>query len=99
MENPAEKTFEELYRETCEDAQMVSTGSWHRYMEMLTGWRDEAYEAHVGCMSNNPNVERSFKQRFLQREAVVRGSQAWAENAIRNRDSMTKEIQEEIESA
>lgn len=90
------KTFEEIYSEAAEDAAMVSGKSWARFIEFIRGWERDAYDDMIG--NESKSMAWSFQNRWKQREALLRGSIAWADNAVKTRDQMIEELKQELET-
>lgn len=92
-----QKSFEELLGEATENAAMCSSKSWARFCDFLRGWEQDAYGDMLGNQSRDKAWD--FQQRWMQREALIRGAIAWADDAVRTRDKMLEELKEELENA
>lgn len=99
MENQkqTEQTFEEVLGEVSENAAMVSSKAWGRFCDFLRGWERDAYTDMLGNQSREKAWD--FQQRWMQREALIRGAIAWGDQAVKQRDEMFDQMKRELQNA
>lgn len=97
QENDKPKSFDEILGEVSENSAMVTSKAWGRVMEFVKGWEQDAFQQMIG--NESKSMAWAFQNRWKQREALVRGLSAWADNAVKQRDQMIQEMQRELEIA
>ena len=99
MEKQTEQSFENVLGEVSENAAMVSSKAWARFMDFIRGWERDSFEQMAGNASSRPMTYMKLQLRWQQREALVRGSMAWADQAVKQRDEMFDQMKRELQNA
>lgn len=81
-----------------ESAQMYQSEPWKEHVSRLREIVDEAYEAMVGNISNDPMAYMRLQIRWQQREAMYRASMVIAEDTIKAHEEELEQFKKDFEA-